>query len=189
MKEQFKTKAIGAVKITDAVTGELIFEGSNAVHPQNMSRIIARALANEPNSYIYKMCFGNGGTFFNSSQQIVYRQPNTIGSVGLYNQTYEVIVDDREASTPETNSVISAASTAPAITSVAIITAQLDATIPIGQAPSDNATTNPESTYFFDEIGLKSSDGLLLTHIIFSPYEKTANRSFLITYTITISVS
>jgi hypothetical protein len=36
---------------------------------------------------------------------------------------------------------------------------------------------------------LKAADGSLLTHLVFSPFEKTANRAFLIIYTLTISVS
>jgi hypothetical protein len=154
-----------------------------------MALIIARALSRDENGGIFKLCFGNGGTFFNSSNQIVYRPPNTTGAATLYNETYFVQVDDQSVGTPPTNSVVSSPSPDPAITSVITITAQLNANEPAGQAAADNITTNPNAPYVFDEIGLKSFDDLLLTHIIFSPYEKTANRAFLFTYTLTISVS
>lgn len=189
MREQLKVQILGHVKILDADTGALIIAKSNAVHPQNMAVAISRSLAKDADGGIFKMCFGNGGTFFNSSQQIVYRSPNTIGSADLYNLTYEVQVDDQSSGTPVTNTVTSAPSPNPAITSIVTIVAQLGASEPAGQAVADNITTNPESLFVFDEIGLKTEDGLLLSHLVFSPIEKTANRAFVITYTLTISVS
>lgn len=181
--------AIGTVFIHDIDTGEQILKRSNAIHPQNMALVIARALARDDNGYVHKLCFGNGGTFLNSSGQINYRSPNTIGAADLYNATYEVQVDEQATGTPASNSVLSMASPTPATTSMVIVTAQLLANEPAGQAVSDNITTNPNAPYVFDEIGLKTADGLLLTHLVFSPIEKTANRAFLITYTITVSVS
>jgi hypothetical protein len=190
MNEHLKIKIQGHVNIRDAVTGALILAKSNAVHPQNMALAIARSLAKDANGSIFKMSFGNGGTFFNSSQQIIYRSPNTIGSLSdLYNPTHEVQVDEQDSLTPVTNSVTSAASPNPAITSMVTIVAELGPGEPIGQAVADNLTTNPESLFVFDEIGLKTQDNLLLSHLIFSPIEKTANRAFVITYTLTISVS
>jgi hypothetical protein len=69
------------------------------------------------------------------------------------------------------------------------VVALLGASEPAGQAVADNITTDPESLFVFDELGLKTADGLLLSHLVFSPIEKTANRAFIITYTLTISVS
>ncbi len=179
----------GEVKITDSVTGELVLFKQNAIHPQNCATAIARALSRDSDGSIYTLAFGNGGTFLNSSSEVVYRTPNTIGAATLYNQTYSVQVDDQEGGTPSTNSVVSAQSPAPAITSLVVVTALLAANEPSGQAVADNTTTDPDSLYTFDEIGLLTSDDLLLTHVVFNPIEKTANRSFLITYTITISNS
>ena len=189
MKESLKVQVFGHINIRDSKTGELILAKSNAVHPQNMAIAIARSLARSDNGNIYKMCYGNGGTFFNSSQQIVYRSPNTIGDTDLYSLTYEVLVDEQDVLTPVTNSVTSSVSPTPAITSMVTIIAELGASEPTGQAVSDNITTDPEALFVFDEMGLKTSDGLLLSHLIFSPIEKTANRAFIITYTLTISVS
>lgn len=174
---------------TNPLKKKLISRKTNAVHPQNMARVIASLLAKEPNGYIFKMCFGNGGTFFNSSNQIVYRAPNIIGASNLYNMTYETQVDEQSAGTPSTNYVVSSVSPNPSITSVVTIVVELGPGEPAGQAVADNVTTNPESNFVFDEIGLKTFDGLLLTHLIFSPIEKTANRAFTITYTLTVSVS
>lgn len=189
MNENFNVQILGHVNIRDAVTGAVILAKSNAVHPQNMALAIARSLSKDANGTIFKMGFGNGGTFFNSSNQIVYRSPNTIGAANLYNLTYEVQVDEQTVGTPVTNTITSAASPNPAITSLVTVIAELGASEPAGQAVADNITTNPESLFVFDELCLKTGDDLLLSHLVFSPIEKTSNRAFIITYTLTISVS
>jgi len=185
----FYTTVIGEVCIQDATTLEIIQKKKNAIHPKNMAAAIARSLSRNDNGYIFKMSFGNGGTFLNSSSKIIYRSPNVLGGADLYNPTYEVQVDSNTQGTPASNSVVSSDSPSPAITSVVTITCVLNADEPSGQAVSSNLTTDANSPYSFDELGLKTADGLLLSHLIFNPIEKTANRAFLITYTLTISVS
>lgn len=184
------TLLLGRVQIRDAETGELIRDEKNAVHAQNIALAMARSFAHDTSGSIFKLGFGNGGTFLNSSSVINFRSPNVIGTdAALYNQTYEVQVDEQAAGTPTTNSVVALASPPPSITSSIIVTANLTAAEPVGQALTDNVTTDPEAAFVFDEIGLMTEDGTLLTHCIFSPVEKTSNRSFLITYTLTVSVS
>ena len=80
---------------------EVLLDQFNAIHPQNMARVIARALANEHNFHIHRIAFGNGGTETDAAFQITYRTPNTgvapdpnTFSSRLYNETYSEIVDD-----------------------------------------------------------------------------------------------
>jgi hypothetical protein len=189
MQENVNVKIKGRCRIQDIESEEIIRDQHNDVHPQNMALVIARALSRDANGHIFKMCFGNGGTFYTSSGLLVYRPPNTIGSADLYNETYSVNVDDQSVGTPESNSVVSSPSPNPSITSNIRIIAQLNANEPSEQSSSDNITTNPEAPYIFDEIGLKTEDGLLLTHLTFNPTEKTGNRAFRIIYDLTVSVS
>ncbi len=189
LETSIQLQANGRVVIHDRDTGEVILDKQNAIHPQNMATAISRALARETSGSVFKLAFGNGGTFINGSMVVVYRSPNTIGSATLYNQTYEVQVDDLDPATPSTNSVVAVQSPAPALTSLTIVTALLSAGEPAGQALTDGVTTDPEALYMFDEVCLKTSDDLMLSHLIFSPIEKTANRAFLITYSLTISVA
>jgi hypothetical protein len=89
----------GHVKIQDDL-GNVFVDQDNAVHPENMARVISRALSDEHNYYIYRMAFGNGGTEVNAAYQITYNpvndgQPpdtNTWQS-RLYHETFSEIVD------------------------------------------------------------------------------------------------
>jgi hypothetical protein len=189
MKAKLTAEVHGHVKIHDRLSGHVYLDKDNAIHPQNMARIIARGLAHENNGWIFELALGNGGTFIDSSLQIQYKTPNTVGTTAqLYNETYAEVVDDADAGVGVGNSVISQPSPTPQITSLVITTCILTADEPAGQAPTDSETTDPESIYTFDELGLKSGDGLLLTHVVFNPIEKTANRELVITYTLTVNV-
>lgn len=190
MEMNFKTKIKGHVLIKDKNTGEVLCDKFNAVHPQNMAKVLARGLANEPNQQIFQIALGNGGTYIDSTQSIVYNSPNIVGiSADLYNTTYTEVVDDGNSGVGIGNSVISQAAPSPDISSLVICTIQLSANEPAGQATTDGVTTNPDSLYTFDELGLKTIDGLLLSHIVFNPIEKNAQRELIISYTLTVSVT
>lgn len=190
MEMNFKTKIKGHVLIKDKNTGEVLCDKFNAVHPQNMAKVLARGLANEPNQQIFQIALGNGGTYIDSTQSIVYNSPNIVGiSADLYNTTYTEVVDDGNSGVGIGNSVISQAAPSPDISSLVICTIQLSANEPAGQATTDGVTTNPDSLYTFDELGLKTVDGLLLSHIVFNPIEKNAQRELIISYTLTVSVT
>ena len=186
----FKTKIKGHVQIKDKHSNEVLLDKFNAVHPQNMAKVIARGLANESNQQIFQIALGNGGTYIDSTQSIVYNSPNIIGQAAdLYNVTYTEVVDDGNSNVGLGNSVISQAAPSPDISSLVICTIQLSANEPAGQATTDGSTTDPNSAFTFDELGLKTVDGLLLSHIVFNPIEKNAQRELIISYTLTVSVS
>ena len=190
MQETAVAKIKGHVKITDKNTGEVLLDKNNAIHPQNIARLIARGMAHEPNAWVFKMALGNGGTHINSGQQITYLPPITTGiGAQLYNQTYEEQIDEVDSATPVNNSCISAASPLPALSSVVTCTMELDSTEPNSQQATDTNVTNPDDIFAFDELCLKSQDGLMLSHIVFSPIQKTSNRAILITYTLTVSIA
>jgi len=91
---------MGHVKIEDD-HGEVLLDKDNAVHPQNMARVIARALSNENNYRIHRMAFGNGGTEIDAAFTVTFKNPNDgqppdtqTWESRLYNETYSEIVDD-----------------------------------------------------------------------------------------------
>ncbi len=194
----FITRVKGHVLVKDKETGEVLLDKFNAVHNKNMAIAIARGLSNEPpdslnvgKSQIYRIKLGNGGSAIDSMNLIVYQPPNVTGpTADLYNTTYEEIVDEADPACPAENSVTYQESPEPDETAVVIVTATIAAGEPSGQDLSDSPPNpDPEAQFAFDELGLFTSDDLLLTHIIFSPILKTANRELVITYTLTISVS
>jgi len=91
---------VGNVVITDDQGTELLNK-KNAIHPRNMARVIARALANEPNSSVYRIALGNGGTLTDASLNVTFNTPNdgvppdvVDWRSRLYNETYSEVVDD-----------------------------------------------------------------------------------------------
>ena len=66
----------------------------------------------------------------------------------------------------------------------------IDKDEPFGQAAFDNVgfNINDETQFVFDEIGLKSEDGLLMTHVTFSPVQKSANRIIEVVYVLRIRI-
>lgn len=182
----------GHVLATDKDTGEVLLDRHNDIHAQNMARVIARGLANEAGSGVYKLALGNGGTHIDASLNITYLTPNTTGtSATLYNQTYDEVVNPNDVTVGENNSTVSSASPTPALSSIVVVSCELAPSEPAGQPLDDGGTVNPDNDFAFDEMGLLSTDEppLLLSHLIFSPIQKSQNRTIVITYTLTINVS
>lgn len=100
MKERLPIVVEGHVKITDDL-GHVLLDKKNAVHPQNMARVISRALANESNFFIYRIAYGNGGTVVDPTGLVIFKTPNDglppdlqEWRSRLYNETYSEIIDD-----------------------------------------------------------------------------------------------
>lgn len=191
MRDLLEPMISGHLLITEIETGKILLNKSNAIHFENMSIAIARSLANKPNGPIYKMCFGNGGSTVNGLGIITYLPPNVQGqNADLYNQTYEKIVDDTiSGSTDTTMAVVHQTN---ALFSDIVINCVLGFGEPAGQNAFDDAT-DTNTDFMFDEIGLKtesdSDDSMLLSHVIFSPIQKSLNRSLKIQYTIRIQMA
>lgn len=185
----------GHIKIFDPATGEIFVNKRNAIHYENMSIALAESLSNSGQGYIYEMSFGNGGTNVDPTGIITYLTPNTVGTNStLYNQTYTKVVDDRSVANldPTRNKIETRHTTGTTYTDI-VVSCLLDYGEPAGQESFDNVA-DFESSYVFDELGLKgydpdnvpSSTGKLLTHVIFHPVQKSLNRLIQIDYTIRI---
>ena len=160
----------GHVLIRDNVTGEILVDKSNAINYENFSISLARTIAT-----------------------ITYLPPNVIGQTAeLYNETYYQVVNDQSPLdlNPTQNYISTAHIDGTTYTDV-IVTCLLDLGQPSGQDAFDTAT-NIGGTYVFNELGLKAysangpNTGRLLTHVIFSPVQKSLNRQIQIVYTIRI---
>lgn len=158
----------------------------NAVHSENMSIIIARAISDQPNGTIYSMYFGTGGATVDPLGNIVYADPNVTGAADLNTPVYFEVVDQNKGA-PSGNQM-SVRHINGTLFSDIEIRCVLDKNEPVGQQAFDNTTTSISSTFTFNEIGLKNQEGLLLTHITFNPIEKSANRVFTVIYLLRIRV-
>lgn len=163
--------------------GKIEVDKFNAIHPQNMARVIARALANESNFFISRMAFGNGGTIVDVAQNITFKPPRDGLNPGdngwearLYNETYSEIVDDSNISigsglgtSPADDPTSIEHVSGPGVRSVedltdgstissVIIQVTLNPNEPSSQYLSQlGDDTNTESNFTFDEIGLYTS--------------------------------
>lgn len=189
-------KVEGFLKIYDPNSGEVFVDKKNAINYENMSEAIADTLSSRGYGEIYQMAFGNGGASVDETGVITYLPPNTTGqNAALYNQTYAKIVDDTSVFNldPTRNKMTVFHTTGKTYTDI-LVQCLLDYGEPAGQAAFDNSTQT-DSSYIFDELGLLANYGTdntgnvitrLLTHVIFHPVQKSLNRQIQIDYTVRI---
>jgi hypothetical protein len=178
----------GLLEVLDE-NGKVLVRQNNQIHPENISLAVAQSLSNKSIGPIEKMVFGSGGSVVNGVGNITYLSKNVIGSNSLlYNQTYDKIVDDNNIQNVDpTRNNIQVFHVDGNIFSDIMVTCTLELSEPSGQRFLDNAPT-AEEDFVFDEIGLMSYSGKLLSHVIFSPVQKSANRIIVVRYTIRVQV-
>jgi hypothetical protein len=184
-------KIEGHVIIKDPDSGEVFVNKRNAIHPENMSLAIASSLGITPDvagmgGFISEMVFGSGGVVVGPTGNIIYNTPNVANAYDtLFNETFLKQVSFQQSVDPANNIVVTHAGTT--AYSDIVITATLGYGEPATQSAIDSAT-NQTGNYVFDEIGLRSQTGSLLTHLIFHPIQKSANRIIQVIYTVRITV-
>ena len=183
----------GHIKIFDPISKEVFIDKPNAIHYENFSLALAYGVSNQGSNTIAEMDFGNGGTRVDDTGIITYLTPNVIGSsANLYNQTYVKVVDARQPTDLDpARNYMEVRHVAGAYYSDVLVSCLLDFGEPNGQQAFDNET-NSNGTFVFDELGLRSyspdgpGTGLLLTHVIFHPVQKSLNRMIQIDYTVRV---
>jgi hypothetical protein len=198
LSEEFQVKIEGHLKINEYENEndvgcedkvlKVLLNKRNAIHFEHASIIIARGLANRENGSIYTMHFGTGGATVDPLGNIAFATPNTTGAADLNVPVYFEVVDDTLGAPPGNSMAIRHINGT--LFSDVEIRAVLGKNEPFGQAATDssgslNINTSP---FIFDEIGLKSEDGLLITHVVFSPIQKSANRIVEVVYTLRIRI-
>lgn len=190
----------GHVKITDVTEPDnhiVVRDKFNAIHYENFSQALASSIANKGENFIYEMTFGNGGTSVDPTGIITYLPTNTVGqNANLYNPTYSKVVDNTTAANLDpVNNKMTIAHVPGTVYTDILVSCLLDYGEPNGQALFDNSQ-NLNGEFVFDELGLRGrsidgtvgllSTGLLLTHVVFMPVQKSLNRLIQIDYTVRI---
>jgi len=198
LSEEIVIKLEGHVKINEYLSEDDLQSGAvhrvvlnkrNAIHNENASILIARGMADRPGGSIFTMHFGTGGATIDPLGTIVFATPNTVGAANLNNPVFFEVVDDLQGAPPGNSMAVR--HIVGTLFSDVEIRCVLDKNVPFGQAAFDNvgALNVNTSPFVFDEIGLKTDDGLLITHVVFSPVEKSANRILEIVYTIRVRIA
>lgn len=156
--------------------GNVLVDKDNAIHPQNIARVISRGMANESNYFVKNIAYGNGGTDINAALDITFNPPNDgqtpdiqTWDSQLYNETYREIVDDSDinigtgigsaSGDPTTVEHVSGPgvfSNELGILSQVTINATLNRDEPTGQIASGTSAqgANFDGSFTFDEVGL-----------------------------------
>jgi hypothetical protein len=192
MSEIANSSIKGFLKVFDPNTNEIMFEGSNAIHFENISESLAQSMANKSLGHIYQMSFGNGGSSVDPTGIITYLPANSTGqNADLYNETFSKVVDDNSLTNIDTTqNNLTVLHTPGKVYTDILVSCLLDYSEPAGQQAFDNST-DLNGEFVFDELGLKTWNGSasnlrLITHVVFHPVQKSLNRQIQIDYTVRI---
>lgn len=182
----------GHIKIFDPESKEIYINKRNAIHYENMSIALANTMANTGQGTVYQMAFGNGGTAVDPTGIITYLTPNSSGTnASLYSQQYAKVVDAQNSNNvdPTRNYIETRHVTGTNYTDI-FVTCLLDYGDGNGTQQAFDNATNTNDAFVFDELGLvgynSTGSGLLLTHVIFNPVQKSLNRLIQVDYTVRI---
>lgn len=170
--DDIKIGMVGNLVIRDG--DEIICNKTNHIHPQNFARIFARALANEENHSLYRLAFGDGGTYVDATGTVSFRTPNDgiapdLAGIEsrLYNETYSEVVDEQSpyvgtgpGSSPggDGPNVGVRSSAIPNSTKAqVVVTAVLNSSEPVLQVASSSGGSFTATDFVFDELGLFSA--------------------------------
>jgi hypothetical protein len=199
----------GHILIRDKESGEEIVNKRNAIHYGNLGYLIANSIGKgtgggvETNDYVHFMAFGNGASSVDSTGRVLYKSTNTSETretdATLYRKTYAKVVSNTDANpdAEKPNNKIEIIEGA-GFTDLKV-TCTLGLGEPAGQDNFDTSSNN-EGDFIFDELGLMtytagdnattaSSSSELLTHVVFHPVQKSANRIIEVVYTLRIQMT
>ena len=186
----------GHVLIKDYDTGQVLLDKHNAINFINISLAIASLLGGEDDDdtgtsfEISKMHFGNGGSTIDATGNITYRTPNTDSEDGeLYAATAIKNIADVDA-----DNKIDVVKYSGEVYSDIVCTCTLDydepdSTQKITATDTQEAlddSTSMNGAFTFDELGLVTTSGKFISHIVFHPIEKSENRKIQVIYTLRI---
>lgn len=209
MLDQANINVDGFVKIWEPDTGVVHLEKHNAVNQEVISYVIAEMLQASVGKYIAEMHFGNGGVIIDTTGNITYKDVElnlqSGFSASLFSPTYFKVVDTSDTVNNDdiTKNKVEISHVSGLTYTDLIITCTLDPDQPnaddvgnlVRETQANIDTGNLTGNFVFNELGLKckGEDGLntghLLSHIVFHPVQKSANRTIQVVYTLRIRIA
>lgn len=186
-KENNTSKIQGHLRIYENETKKLLLDKHNDIHPENFSIALANSISNNGN-FIKELALGNGGVRVNASNEYLYSSPQIIGrSASLYNETYFKVVDQKSsANLDSTRNYMTVSHVSGNIYTDILVHCTLEKNEPEGQNIIDSSAIISE--YSFSEVGLRTDQGDLITHLCFSPITKKSNITLVFDYLIRIQI-
>ena len=186
--EQLSPKIEGHIRIYEEESGKVLLDKHNAIHPENFSIAIGNALAHN-GGIIKELAMGSGGVRVNASNEFLYSSPQTIGrTASLYNETYCKVIDQHNAENldPTRNYITVSHATGNVYTDI-LCHCTLEKSEPTGENVAYN-TSEIINEYTFNEVGLRTIDGDLITHACFYPISKSSSITLIFDYLLRIQI-
>jgi hypothetical protein len=177
----------GHLTITEKETSNVLLSQHNDIHPENFSLALAYSISNNGN-YIKELALGNGGVRVNASQEYLYSSPQIIGkSATLYNETYYKVVDQKSSENEDSSrNYMTVSHVSGNVYTDILVHCSLEKNEPEGQNVINDSSIISE--YTFSEVGLRTNEGDLITHLCFAPITKKQNITLIFDYLIRIKL-
>lgn len=188
LTEHSKPIIKGHLRVYEQETGNLLLDRHNDIHNENFSKALAYSLANQGNT-IQALALGSGGVRVNASNEFLYSSPQIIGrTAALYSETYRKIIDQHSVENPDStrNYITVEHGSGNEYTDIKCH-CTLEKNEPASQAVLTN-TNEIISEYTFNEAGLLTSAGDLITHLCFYPIAKSNDITLIFDYIIRIQM-
>lgn len=181
----------GIIKIADKETGEILLdETHNAIHFGNIIPALSYSFLGDSDHFLNTMSFGNDATSITHDGKVFYRSKNVSSvydpTADLYGQTYEKTLTNMTSGTITQGNNIDVT-----VSELGHVDLNIIATLDYGEPTSQDMEAvgeDPDAPYMFDEVAMKTDNGLLVSHVIFHPIQKAANRVIEVEYTIRLQM-
>jgi hypothetical protein len=188
LQDVAQPKITGHLRIYEEESGKVLLDKHNDIHAENFSLALATALANSGGT-IKTLCFGNGGVRVNASNEFLYQTPNILNrAANLKSQTYSKVIDQHSSDNPDpTRNYINVTHGDGNNYTDILCHCTLEKSEPAAQNVV-SSSTDIISEYTFNEVGLKTTEGDLITHLCFYPISKNSNIVLVFNYLLRIKV-
>jgi len=181
----------GFVTVRDIDTKDVLREEQNAIHVGNLIVALGNTLIGNDDYFLNTMSFGSGATSITPDGQVFYRNKNVSSlydpTAELYNLTYQKTLSNMSSATIiDGNNIVGVTSESGHFDINVICT--LDYGEPSDQDLEATGTIM-DGPYIFDEIAMKTSNGLMVSHLVMHPVQKAANRAIEVEYTIRLQMA